>query len=295
MMLSPLRVSSGCRVALELHPERLSIVVCEKKSSVAVPAGMHALWCPIFGETNIVASTWGNRLGKADIYVGDAQAPYEGWVSPKGGCIVVAGSTHAWAALARAAGDVKTGAGPFPAIYRKRIGLCLRLLRLARRCFGDVITSGQQGLPRELIRLIDDMQSEFADPIARCPGSSLARKRAVFVRLQRVRNHIATCAHEDLDIAKLALVANYSIGHFITIFRSVFGETPYSSISRHRVASARAMLSGSKLGVGEIAQSSGFPSQSSFSRAIKRHLGLSATEFRASRTRDRHAARKGVQ
>jgi AraC family transcriptional regulator len=295
MILSPLRVSSGSRAALEIHRERLVVVLCERKSSVAIPVGMHALWCPVFGETNIVAPMWENRLSRADIYVGDAQVPYEGHVSARGACIVVAGSAQAWSALVRTSGDAKPGAVPFPATYRRRVSMCLRYLRIVRRCFGAVVTPGQQTLPRDLMQLIDEMQSEFADPIARCPGSSLARKRAVFVRLQRVRNHIAACAHEDLDITKLALVANYSVGHFITIFRSVFGETPYSSISRHRVDSARAMLSASQLGVGEIAQSSGFPSQSSFTRAIKRHLGLSATEFRAARNHDRRVARKGVQ
>ena len=104
----------------------------------------------------------------------------------------------------------------------------------------------------------------------------------MFLRLQRVRNHIAACAHHDLDVASLALMANYSVGHFITTFRSVFAETPYSSVSRYRLESASDLLSAGELGIADIAQSIGFQSRSSFNRAIKRRLGLSASQYRES-------------
>jgi AraC-like DNA-binding protein len=104
----------------------------------------------------------------------------------------------------------------------------------------------------------------------------------VFLRLQRVRNHISACAHEELDVAKLALMANYSVGHFITTFRSVFDETPYSNVSRYRLESASTLLSRSTLGIADIAHAIGFQSRSSFTRAIRKHLGSSATQFRES-------------
>ena len=104
----------------------------------------------------------------------------------------------------------------------------------------------------------------------------------MFLRLQRVRNFISACAHQDLDVAKLALMANYSVGHFITTFRSVFAETPYSSVSRYRLESASDLLSAGELGIADIAQSIGFQSRSSFNRAIKRRLGLSASQYRES-------------
>ena len=84
-------------------------------------------------------------------------------------------------------------------------------------------------------------------------------------------------------MAKLALMANYSVGHFITTFRSVFEETPYSNLSRYRLESASTLLSGSNLGIADIAQAIGFQSRSSFTRAIKKHLGSSATQFRENR------------
>ena len=129
----------------------------------------------------------------------------------------------------------------------------------------------------------DDLQAGFAPMIERCPGSCLTRKKAVFLRLQRVRNYIAACAHQDLDVGKLALMANYSVGHFITTYRSVFDETPYSNLSRHRLESASTLLSRSSLGIADIAQTIGFQSRSSFTRAIKKHLGSSATQFRENR------------
>jgi AraC-like DNA-binding protein len=105
----------------------------------------------------------------------------------------------------------------------------------------------------------------------------------VFLRLQRVRNYIALRAHEDMDVAKLAQMAGYSLAHFITMFRCVFGETPYASIGRHRMENASALLSQSALGVADIAFAIGFSSRSSFTRAMKKQLGMSATEFRTMR------------
>jgi AraC family transcriptional regulator len=80
-------------------------------------------------------------------------------------------------------------------------------------------------------------------------------------------------------------MANYSVGHFITTFRSVFDETPYSNVSRYRLESASTLLSRSTLGIADIAHAIGFQSRSSFTRAIRKHLGSSATQFRESAAR----------
>ncbi|MEP6483402.1 MAG: helix-turn-helix transcriptional regulator [Rudaea sp.] len=149
---------------------------------------------------------------------------------------------------------------------------------------------------RALVSTLIELQAETLKTIARCPGQSMSRKRAVFTRLQRVRSHIAACAHEDLDIPNLAFAANYSVGRFITIFRTVYGETPYSCINRHRLNSASALLAQSDLAIGEISQSTGFPNQTSFNTALKRRFGQSATEFRAHSNRNlRHQRGKSAQ
>lgn len=260
---------------------QLTLTVCGQGSAIAVPAGTLALVCPIAGTADVVTGEWSVRLRKADIGIGDVQMRHDIVVSTRGACIVIAGTTQAWSALGR---HGTPGSRPafvlFPAVHRSIPASARRLVRIAHRILKD--DQGPRGTYHacQLADLLDDMQSGFAPMIARCPGSLLSRKTAVFLRLQRVRNHISACAHEELDVAKLALMANYSVGHFITTFHCVFDETPYSTISRHRLESASTLLSRSTLGIADIAQTIGFQSRSSFTRAIRKHLGSSATEFR---------------
>jgi len=283
------RAIAGSRTSLDaggLQPardDRLIVVLCERGTILATPPGIASLACPILGGAGVMTGEWSVQLGKADIWVGDAQTRHDIIVSPRGACIVIAGTPTAWSSLSRNGGaGACSGAVLFPAIHPFVPALGRRLLRLVRHCLRDTQLPGTKHIAHQLAGLVDDLQVGFAPMIERCPGSCLTRKRAVFLRLQRVRNYIAACAHQDLDVAKLALMANYSVGHFITTFRSVFEETPYSNLSRYRLESASTLLSGSNLGIADIAQAIGFQSRSSFTRAIKKHLGSSATQFRES-------------
>jgi AraC-like DNA-binding protein len=283
------RAHAGSRLSLDAQEaqspdcSRLTVALCERGTALTAPVGVLALTCPIVGSTDVMTGEWSVRLGKADVSAGDAQTRHDVVVSPRGACIVIAGTPAAWSALG---GKGTPGLQPtsmvFPAVHRSVRSFARRLVRFTRHCLKDGNGPGSTHLAHQLARLLDDLQSGFAVMIARCPGSSLSRKKAVFLRLQRVRNHISACAHEELDVAKLALMANYSVGHFITTFRSVFDETPYSNVSRYRVESASNLLSRSTLGIGDIAHAIGFQSRSSFTRAIRKHLGSSATQFRES-------------
>ena len=283
------RAHAGSRLNLDAQegqiPDnaRLTVALCERGSTLTAPVGVLALTCPIAGSADVMSGEWSVRLGKRDISVGDAQTRHDVVVSPRGACIVIAGTPIAWSALG---GKGTPGLQPasmlFPAVHRSVPAFARRLLQFTRHCLKQGHGPGSTHLAHQLACVLDDLQAGFAAMISRCPGSSLSRKKAVFLRLQRVRNHISACAHEELDVAKLALMANYSVGHFITTFRLVFHETPYSNVSRYRLESASTLLSRSTLGIADIAHAIGFQSRSSFTRAIRKHLGSSATQFRES-------------
>jgi AraC-like DNA-binding protein len=283
------RAHAGSRLSLDAQEgqtadsARLTVVVCERGTALTASVGVLALAFPIVGSADIMTGEWSVRLGRGDIGAGDAQMRHDVVVSSRGACIVVAGAPTAWSMLG---GRGRPGLQPasmlFPAVHRSVRTFTRRLLRFTRQCLNEGNGLSSTHLAHQLASVLDDLQSGFDAMIARCPGSSQARKKAVFLRLQRVRNHISACAHEELDVAKLALMANYSVGHFITTFRSVFDETPYSNVSRYRLESASTLLSRSTLGIADIAHAIGFQSRSSFTRAIRKHLGSSATEFRES-------------
>jgi AraC family transcriptional regulator len=128
--------------------------------------------------------------------------------------------------------------------------------------------------------LISDLQAEFDPYIARCPGRTLAQRRSVFLRLQRVRNYMASSCHLDLDIAGFARMASYSPCHFIRAFSTVYGETPHAVLVEQRLGRAHRLINESALAITEIARASGFENRCAFSRSFKRRFGITATDLR---------------
>jgi AraC family transcriptional regulator len=128
--------------------------------------------------------------------------------------------------------------------------------------------------------LICDLQADFDLYIARCPGRTLGQRRSVFLRLQRVRNYMASSCHLDLDIAGFARMASYSPCHFIRAFSTVFGETPHAVLVEQRLGRAHRLINESALAITEIARASGFENRCAFSRSFKRRFGITATDLR---------------
>ena len=192
----------GLQAALD---DRLSVVLCERGTVLTTLSGVIPLACPILGGASVMTGEWNVQLAKADIWAGDAQTRHDIIVSPRGACIVIAGTPAAWSALCRGHGT-RWSAVLFPAIHRFVPALCRRLLRLVRPCLRDAQLPGDKHVAHQLADLVEGLQAAFAPMIERCPGSCLTRKKAVFLRLQRVRNYISACAHQDLDVRKLALI-----------------------------------------------------------------------------------------
>jgi AraC family transcriptional regulator len=131
-----------------------------------------------------------------------------------------------------------------------------------------------------LVESIAALQSAFTPAIARCPGRTFAQRRQVFLRLQRVRNYLATNCHLDIDNESLARMASYSPWHFIRAFRAAYQETPHAYLVRMRLERARRLLSQSPLAIAEIALASGFENRCAFSRLFRERFGVTAGAVR---------------
>lgn len=83
----------------------------------------------------------------------------------------------------------------------------------------------------------------------------------------------------DMDLEKLAAVANLSPWHFHRVFRLMTGESVGDLVRRLRVAKGVALLSGSPGEVTDAAMASGYATPQGFSRAVRRVTGLSPTEL----------------
>ena len=84
----------------------------------------------------------------------------------------------------------------------------------------------------------------------------------------------------SLDLAELCRRLDVSREHFIRLFSGYMGMPPMRYYARLKTEAASAMLLSTNLHVGEIADRLGFESQFSFSRAFRRSMGISPTDYR---------------
>lgn len=100
-------------------------------------------------------------------------------------------------------------------------------------------------------------------------------------RLSRVLDFIDAHLADDVGLTALAEVAGLSPFHFARVFRQQTGISPYQHVIRRRVEQATRLLSGGALPIAEVARICGFSSQSHFTAAFTRAVGVSPARFRA--------------
>lgn len=84
----------------------------------------------------------------------------------------------------------------------------------------------------------------------------------------------------SLSVADLAAVAGLSPFHFSRLFRAATGAPPHRYVVGRRVERARALLEGTVLPLGEIAQRAGFAHQAHLTRHFSRVIGTSPGAYR---------------
>lgn len=92
--------------------------------------------------------------------------------------------------------------------------------------------------------------------------------------------HIDQHAAHPLQVADLARLAGLSAARFHARFLAETGQTPMDYVRSRRLQLARQLLQGSNLAIGEIAARVGYSSQSAFSAALSRHLGVTPRQLR---------------
>ena len=99
-------------------------------------------------------------------------------------------------------------------------------------------------------------------------------------RLAAVFGYIEKNAGEQIQLEKLASLANVSPYYFCKLFRAATGTTFVEYINRRRMEKAEMMLRESEKSVTEIAYECGIPDSNYFSRMFKKYRGASPSELR---------------
>ncbi len=85
---------------------------------------------------------------------------------------------------------------------------------------------------------------------------------------------------EPLRIEAVAGMFGVHRSYFSQFFRQKLGRSPQQYLQELRLSRAKQLLSDQTLPIGEIAQSAGYPDLYTFSRAFKKHIGCSPSEYR---------------
>ena len=99
-------------------------------------------------------------------------------------------------------------------------------------------------------------------------------------RLRRVLAYIEEHLAEDITVADLANVACLSIFHFARAFAATMGVPPHRYVSQRRLESAKVMIATGRASLSEIALDCQFSSESSFTRAFRRAIGMTPAAYR---------------
>jgi AraC family transcriptional regulator len=99
--------------------------------------------------------------------------------------------------------------------------------------------------------------------------------------LNLILEYIHCNINKELNLDKLASLANYSPFHFQRLFKQAVGESPKQYIIRLRLERVAHYLKVfPDLTISELSYESGFASLSTFSRAFKAYFGITPEEYR---------------
>jgi AraC family transcriptional regulator len=98
--------------------------------------------------------------------------------------------------------------------------------------------------------------------------------------LRRVKEMIESHLHENLTLAQIARVVEYSPSHFQRVFRAATGQTVHQYVLESRLNKAQELLQQRRRTVIEIAAQCGFSSQSHMTDVFRARLGITPARFR---------------
>lgn len=236
-----------------------------------------SLWIPLHGAVDIRTPCIARSVYAKEVLVTDFGSSVKAVVRDSGQWLALLGSRATWGLLLP---DISgRGSRLLPEVHAASRELRRKAIAAARCEAPHELEGAVHVLMEEIGALQEFLRAAFA----RCPGRSHAKKRQVFLRLQRIRDYIRAYCDRELDNDTLARMTNYSEGYFMRTFRSVYLETPHSFLVDQRLRRAHRLLRSGDFSITEVAQACGFENRSAFSRLFKKHFGTTAQHVKSHR------------
>ncbi|TAL44639.1 MAG: AraC family transcriptional regulator [Chitinophagaceae bacterium] len=101
----------------------------------------------------------------------------------------------------------------------------------------------------------------------------------LYLQVRKAKQYIESHFPENPDLDKMAGVAYFSKFHFIRLFKSIYGKTPYQYLVSVRIEKAKQLLrTGTK--ISDVCFSVGFGSLSSFKELFKRYTSSTPASYK---------------
>jgi len=112
------------------------------------------------------------------------------------------------------------------------------------------------------------------------PPVRKATRAELYKRLSRAMDVLRSGFCGDISLDQLAAEACLSKYHFLRLFRTAYGLSPYQYIQHLRIEKARVLLAGSVMPITDVAGLLGFDNSQSFSRLFFQRMGVYPTQYR---------------
>jgi AraC-like DNA-binding protein len=145
--------------------------------------------------------------------------------------------------------------------------------RLCRH-YGSGVMSEEMILHSIILELVYNLEGDSKKTTVR-----EKMKSSNYAVIEKVINYIKENPTADLSLSKVASMAGFSEVYFHNCFKASTGETLHAYVETQRIKKAAKMLLRTDKTLTEIAYECGFSSQSYFSYAFKRKLGVTPREY----------------
>lgn len=167
-------------------------------------------------------------------------------------------------------------------------------VRLMRRCCFELAGSAYFTLSQQSCEEPDDRMRLFHEVLAGTSPENILPLTGDFLRqlqgqmelipentiIHNAKSYIKQHLAEELSVASIAKKFYLNVNYFSRLFKHLTGEGCNEYITRKRMERAKALLEGSSLKTGQIAEEVGYKDKNYFSLSFKKYYGCSPTAFR---------------
>lgn len=112
-------------------------------------------------------------------------------------------------------------------------------------------------------------------------GQSRRSREAGAEYVERAADYIRSHFQEDLTVSKLARYVGLNRSYLTTVFQNTLHISPQQFLMHFRMEYASQLLREGTLSVSEVARSCGYPDPLTFSKAFKRTLGVTPSQYQS--------------